>query len=71
MMGQPSDDAHVCRGLPSGVEPLTMLGEDGTHLLNQECVNFVVGAEMGGPVAVNDGQQAGHLSKHGLVSHRI
>jgi hypothetical protein len=26
---------------------------------------------MGGPVAVNDGQQAGHLSKHGLVSHRI
>ena len=29
------NDAHVYLGLPSGMELLTMLGEDGTHLSNR------------------------------------
>ena len=42
------------------------------HLLNREQVNFVSDTEKSGPVALNDGQQAGHLSNnHGLVGHRI
>jgi hypothetical protein len=32
-----------------GMEPSTMLGEDGTHLLNGERVDFVASAQMGGP----------------------
>jgi hypothetical protein len=50
---------------------VTMLCEDGTHLLNRRRVNFITSAEMSGPVAVNDRQQAGHLAKHGLIGHRI
>ena len=60
------NDAHVYLGLPSGIELLTMLGEDGTHLLNGERVDFVASAQMGGPIAFNDGQQTGHL---GFVGH--
>ena len=48
-----------------------MLGEDGAHLVNGERVNLVAGAEMSGPVTLNDRQQAGHLGEYGLVGHRM
>jgi hypothetical protein len=63
------NDAHVYLGLPSGMELLTMLGEDGTHLLNGERVDFVASAQMGSPIAFNDGQQTSHLGEHGFVGH--
>ena len=46
-----------------------MLNEDGAHAVNGERVNLVARAEMSGPVALNDRQQAGHLGEHGLVGH--
>lgn len=48
-----------------------MLSKDSTHLLNRKRINFVASAEMGAPVALNDGQQTGHLGKHRLVGHSI
>jgi uncharacterized membrane protein len=63
------NDAQVYRGLPTGMEPLTMLGKDGTHPLNRERVDVAASAQMGGPIAFNDGQQTGHLGEHGFVGH--
>jgi len=55
----------------TAMEPQPMLGEYGAHLVNGERVDLVARAEMSGPVALNDRQQAGHLGEHGLVGHRM
>jgi hypothetical protein len=46
-----------------------MLSKDGMHLLDRKRVNFPSDAKMRGPVALNEGQQTGHLGKQGLVGH--
>jgi len=48
-----------------------MLREDGPHPKNGQWINLMAGAEMSGPVALNDLQQTCHLSKHTLVGHGV
>ena len=54
---------RIIDAYPLGTETLAMLSENGAHLVNRRRVNFLSNAEMGAPVALNDRQQAGHLSK--------
>jgi hypothetical protein len=48
-----------------------MLREDGPHSKNGQGINLTAGAEMSGPVALDDLQQTCHLGKHTLVGHGV